>query len=298
MRFDLVDLRLFVNIIDAGSITAGARASHLSAGSASARLTEMEESLGQRLLVRSKGGVHPTPPGIALLEHARTIVFQVEQLQSDMSAFSDGREVQIKVLCNTSSASEFLPPLLSRFLLQHPNVSIDLEERPSMDIVRLVSAGSWHVGIISNAVPSPSLQTVPFRPDPLVAITRRGHPLSARMEDGKTNFVNCLEYDFVGLSGDSALQQHIASHAARAARHLKFKVRLRSLEGVCQMVANGVGISIVPRRAAERYMDGAPVEIIPLMDEWADRMLLLCFRNSEDLPVSAKKLVEYLAAQP
>jgi len=298
MRFDLVDLRLFVNIVDAGSITAGAKASHLSTGSASARVAEMEDSLGQKLLVRSKDGVRPTPPGIALLEHARTILFQVEQLQSDMSAFSDGREVQIKVLCNTSSASEFLPPLLSRFLLQHPNVSIDLEERPSMDIVRLVSSGSWHVGIISSAVPSPSLQTVPFRPDPLVAIARRGHPLTTRAEDGKIGFIDCLDYDFVGLSGDTALQQHIASHAARAGRHLKLKVRLRSLEGVCQMVANGVGISIVPRQAAERYMDVAPVEIVPLADEWADRMLLVCFRNSEDLPGAAKKLVEYLANQP
>lgn len=294
MRFDLVDLRLFVNIVEAGSITAGAKASHLSAGSASARLTEMEDSLGQKLLVRSKGGVSPAPAGIALLEHARTILFQVEQLQADLSIYSAGHKVTIKVLCNTSSASEFLPPLLSQFLLKNPNVSIDLEERPSVEIVRLVSSGSWHVGIISNAVASQSLQTVPFRPDPLVAIAMRGHPLSRLVQDGKLGFVECLDYDFVGLSGDSALHQHIAGHAARAGRHLRLKVRLRSLDGVCQMVANGVGISIVPRRTAMRNMNAAPVDIFDLQDEWADRALLLCFRSMEELPPAACALVDQL----
>jgi DNA-binding transcriptional LysR family regulator len=74
------------------------------------------------------------------------------------------------------------------------------------------------------------------------------------------------------------------------------KVRLRSLDGVCQMVANGVGISIVPRRAAMRNMGAAPVEIVDLQDAWADRALLLCFRNRQELPPPAHALVETLAA--
>ncbi|RZI44819.1 LysR family transcriptional regulator [Herbaspirillum sp. HC18] len=294
MRFDLVDLRLFVNIVEAGSITAGAKASHLSPGSASVRLTEMEQSLGQQLLARHKRGVEPTAPGIALLEHSRTILFQVEQLQSDLSLFSAGQKLQLKVLCNTSSVSEFLPPLLSSFLLANPDVSIDLEERPSTEIVRLVATGSWHLGIISSAVTAHSLQTIPFRPDPLVAIAMRGHPLSAHATDGAITFADCMDYDFVGLSGDSALHQYLSNQAARVGRHLRFKVRLRSLEGVCQMVAGGVGIAIVPQRTALRHADSGALDILDLRESWANRTLQICLRDMDDLPHQARALVEHL----
>lgn len=295
MRFDLVDLRLFVNIVEAGSITAGARASHLSAGSGSARLSEMEESLGQKLLIRGKAGVEPTPPGLALLGHARVILGQVEQLQSDLSAYAAGHKVQLKILCNTSSASESLPPLLSQFLVQHPNVSIDLEEHPSVDIVRLVSSGSWHIGVISDAVAPQALHTLPFQPDLLVAITPCGHPLAANAQGKQISFADCLEYDFVGLTGESALYQHLATHAAQAGRRLKLKARIRDLDGVCRMVANGVGISVVPHRTALRNMETTPVDIAALMDEWAARTLRLCFRRLDELPPQGRALVEFLS---
>lgn len=295
MRFDLVDLRLFVNIVEARSVTAGAKASHLSPGSASVRLTDMEDSLGQKLLVRHKRGVEPTAAGIALLEHARTILFQVEQLQSDLSLFSAGQVLQLKVLCNTSSVSEFLPPLLSSFLLAHPHVSIDLEERPSTEIVRLVATGSWHLGIISNAVVAHGLQTIPFRDDPLVAIATRGHPLCGSAKDREMTFADCIDYDFVGLNGDSALHQYLSNQAARLGRHLRLKVRLRSLEGVCEMVANGVGVSIVPRKTALRHAETSALEIFDLSETWANRTLQLCFRDIDALPPSARALVAHLA---
>lgn len=296
MRFDLVDLRLFVNIVEAGSVTSGAKASHLSPGSASVRLTDMEESLGQKLLLRQKRGVEPTAAGIALLEHARTILFQVEQLQSDLSLFSAGQILQLKVLCNTSSVSEFLPPLLSAFLLAHPNVSIDLEERPSTEIAKLVATGSWHLGIISNAVTAHGLQTIPFRDDPLVAIAARGHALRDYAKAGDLTFADCIDYDFVGLTGDSALHQHLSSQAARLGRHLRLKVRLRSLEGVCEMVANGVGVSIVPRKTALRHAETSPLEIFDLREAWANRSLQLCFRDIDALSPAARALVAHLAS--
>jgi DNA-binding transcriptional LysR family regulator len=66
MHFDLTDLRLYLNILDAGNITAGAACSHLSLAAASARVRAMEASLGIDLLERGRRGVTPTPAGKAL----------------------------------------------------------------------------------------------------------------------------------------------------------------------------------------------------------------------------------------
>ena len=80
MHFDLTDLRLYLNILDTGNITAGAARSHLSLAAASARVRAMEASLGIDLLERGRRGVTPTPAGKALAEHARILLQQALSL--------------------------------------------------------------------------------------------------------------------------------------------------------------------------------------------------------------------------
>ncbi len=63
MRFDLTDLRLFLNVHEAGTITAGAQRSHMTLASASERIRGMEELLGVALLMRDRRGVEVTPAG-------------------------------------------------------------------------------------------------------------------------------------------------------------------------------------------------------------------------------------------
>ena len=63
MRFDLTDLRLFCEVADAGSITAGAEKCAVALAAASTRIRKMEADLGAPLLIRSRQGVTPTPAG-------------------------------------------------------------------------------------------------------------------------------------------------------------------------------------------------------------------------------------------
>ena len=74
MRFDLADLRLFVNVVEAGSITGGAARLNLALAAASTRIRNMEAVLGTPLLHRQRQGVVPTQAGHTLLQHARTLL--------------------------------------------------------------------------------------------------------------------------------------------------------------------------------------------------------------------------------
>ncbi|MDD3838390.1 MAG: LysR family transcriptional regulator, partial [Phenylobacterium sp.] len=80
MRFDITDLRLFCDVVEAGAITRGAERSALALAAASTRIRNMEAALGAPLLVRSRQGVTPTPAGRTLLKHARAILAQAAQL--------------------------------------------------------------------------------------------------------------------------------------------------------------------------------------------------------------------------
>ncbi len=84
VRYDLIDLRLFVNVAEAASITHGARRTHMSLAGASERIRDMETTLGTPLLARGRRGVTLTPPGSMLLQHARTVVAQLQQMRGDL----------------------------------------------------------------------------------------------------------------------------------------------------------------------------------------------------------------------
>ena len=129
MRFDIADLSLFRHVVEAGTITHGAERAHLALAAASTRIRNMEEALGAPLLVRTRQGITPTQAGRTLLQHARVILRQADRLREDLGAYAGGQTGQVRLLSNTNALTEFLPEALSSFLADHPNVSVDLEER-------------------------------------------------------------------------------------------------------------------------------------------------------------------------
>ncbi|MCC6780530.1 MAG: LysR family transcriptional regulator [Hyphomicrobiales bacterium] len=289
MRFDLTDLNLFRHIVEAGSITGGAGRAHLALAAASTRIRNMEETLGAALLVRSRQGVTPTQAGRTLLQHARAILRQAERLREDLGAYGGGLAGQVRLLCNTNALTEFLPEALSSFLAAHPNVSVDLEERLSDEIVGLIAEGVGDLGIVAATVDTSALETFPFRKDRFVLVVAREHPLARR---DKVAFAEVLDHDFVGLDRASALQRFLAEKAARIGQPLRLRVQLRSFDAVCRLVERNVGIGIVPESTARRVANR--IVVIALTDAWALRDLTICVRRFDQLPPYARQLVEQL----
>jgi DNA-binding transcriptional LysR family regulator len=291
MHFDLTDLALFRHVVEAGSITKGAERANLALAAASTRIRNLERSLGAPLLLRTRHGVAPTPAGRTLLGHARTMLAQADRLREDLAAFAGGLAGEIRVLSNTNALTEFLPEALAAFLARHPQVSVALEERLSDEIVGLVAEGVGDVGIVAGTVDTGSLLTFPFRQDRFVVVLPPAHPLAGRPA---LPFAEVLGFDFVGLDRASALQRFLADKAARIGRPLRLRVQLRSFDAVCRLVEAGVGLGIVPETTARRAARGTALAIVALEDGWALRDLTICVRSLDELPVSARQLVEHL----
>jgi DNA-binding transcriptional LysR family regulator len=291
MRFDLTDLRLFRHVAEAQSITRGAERAHLALASASARIRGMEDVLGVPLLKRGRHGVEPTDAGRSLLDHARIVLQQVETMRGDLSAYSRGLRGSVHILANTSAISEHLPGLLVDFLAADPAIDIDLEERESPAIAAAIAAGDADIGIASQAALTSGIEIHPFRPDRLVLVVPRGRPPAGRR---RIAFAELLDFDFVGLRRGTALDEHLATHAARLGRALRLRVRANSLDAVCSMVAAGVGVGIVPEATARRHRRALPVDIVRIADPWALRQLTLCVRDSKRLSRPARRLFEAL----
>lgn len=294
MRFDLADLSLFRDVVEAGSITRGAERAHLALAAASTRIRHMEEALGAALLVRGRQGVIMTQAGRTLLQHTRAILRQAERLREDLGAYAGGVGSQIRVLSNTNALTEFLPEALSSFLAAYPNVSIELEERLSDEIVGLIAEGVADVGIVAGTVDAGALETYPYRRDRFVLVVANEHPLAKR---AKTSFAQVLDRDFVGLDRASALQRFLADKAARIGRPLRLRIQLRSFDAVCRLVEKNVGVGIVPETTAKRATKSMAITAVTLTDAWAVRDLTVCVRSFAELPSYARELVTHLRAE-
>ena len=290
MHFDLTDLRLYLHILDTGNITAGAARSHLSLAAASARIRAMEASLGTEFLQRGRRGVSPTPAGKALAHHARILLQQAGRMQQDLADYAQGVKGQVRLLCNTTAITEYLPEVLADFLCSHPNLDIDLQELPSTRITHALRQGAADLGIVSDAVDTTDLQTQPFRADPLVLILPFGHPLS---DAAPVRFSDALQHDFVGLRNDSALAVYLEEQALHSGSRMQVRIRADGFEGVLRMVARGAGLAIVPLAAIERATPRS-FNSIPLNEPWARRTLMLCARDFSALPGYAKALLQAL----
>ena len=295
MRLDIADLQLFLCVVDAGSITAGARQAHLALGSASERLRAIEADIGTSLLHRHPRGISLTEAGATLEHHARQILLQQSQLRDELRSFAAGGHGTLRLYANTAGLTTFLPVRLGPWLAERPRLRVELLERTSAHIVSAIAAGQVEAGLISDAVDVGPLHLQPVADDPLVVLLPESHDLGTRHN---LVFADVLSEPFVALADGNALQDHIDDHARVARRRLDVRVRMKTFEGLCSLVGLGVGVGIVPRTVARQHRRATKTVAVPLGDAWANRKLCVCFSDWARLSPAMRSLLLHLGAAP
>ena len=290
-RISPSDLRLFLAVAEAGTITAGAHQIHLSLAAASTRLQKLEHAIGATVFVRSKQGVSMTDAGRTLFRHAGRLQRNMEALHAEMAAHAQGVRSTVRVLCNTAAMTEYLPRLIGQFLIQHRDIDIDLRELDSHDVLSAMHQEQADIGIVADYVGTEGLKTQLFRTDRLVAIM----PIGSESETQSTvSFIDLLEMPFVGLPAESGLSRFLQSQALHHGRGIHHRIRVRSLDDVMNLVVEGVGVAVIPEAAAIRLANEYVI-IRPLVDSWSTRRLLLCAASNVRIGLAAANLFDFLS---
>ncbi|CAI8829121.1 LysR family transcriptional regulator [Pseudomonas sp. IT-P171] len=294
MHFDLTDLRLFIHIAEAASLSQGARRAFMSPAAASVRIKALEAQLNNHLLYRDSKGVELTDAGSKLLQHARLIMRQVGYLKTEFTEFGADSSGHIRIFANTTAVTEFLPELLSGFLAQRPGVTVDLRERLSRDIIRGVLDGSTDIGIIAGPVTAKNLQVLQFSTDRLVLIVPEGHELTRRKH---IRLRDTVAFHHVGMQEGSTLQAFVRDKAELMGETLVWRIQLSSFEAVCRMVEAGIGIGVIPESAALRNSKTMKLAILELDEPWVVRDRSILIRDFDALPGCVKALISLLREQ-
>jgi DNA-binding transcriptional LysR family regulator len=293
-RIDFITLKLFSTIADELNLTKAAEREHLALAAVSKRITDLEEESGVQLLYRLAKGVALTPGGHALLHHARNILSSLERLDADLSEYSRGVRGHVRIYANTSSIIQFLPEDLSSFLTQHSAIKIDMQEKMSAEIIRAVREGLTDIGVYNAHVPAEGLEVFPYRQDRLILIAPTGHPLAGR---SAVTLQDAAEYDFVALRQDSSLHWLVCQSAQKLGIVLRVRIQVHSFDAICRMIETGLGVGILPDKAAQSHIRSMRIVGIPIDGSWAQRKINLCVRDYNALSVISKQLVDHLSSQ-
>src|SRR6201990_219615 len=164
-RIDLTTLRLFIAICEEQNLTRAAVREGIAASAVSKRMNDFESAFGISLFERLSKGMALTPAGEALLHHARVTLLNVEKIAVELSEYSQGVRGHVRMFANLSAIVQYLPEDLSAFFAAHELLRVDLQERPSGQVVRGIEEGTAEIGICSAEADSRALEVFHYRYD-------------------------------------------------------------------------------------------------------------------------------------
>lgn len=254
-KIDLNDLHIFRSVVREGSVTRAARLLHRVPSNVTTRVKQFEARLGVTLFRRQGRGLVLTDAGHTLLGHAEKLLQMADQAEQALESGPVRGVLRLGSL--ESAAGARLPPMLSAFHAQYPEVSLELQTGTSAALLRRLEQFEIEAAFVSEPFEKGKLSSLPAFEEELVLITARDAPRLRRPVDMSGQTVVAFPH---GCSYRRCLIEWLAEEGAAPARMLD----LGSYHAIVACVAAGTGIAIVPAEVLDHAVLGTAVQRHPL----------------------------------
>jgi DNA-binding transcriptional LysR family regulator len=242
MSISIQGLRVFLSILEQGSLSAAGRQMGLTQPAVSNHLHALEKRFEVALLVRG-GRVRATPAGECLANHARRVLEEISNLEEDMAHYSapHGRLV---VGASTTPGEVLVPHVAAEFSARYPDVTLDVEIADTEETLKALLEREVEFAIVGREVDHPRLDSWAIEQDELVLVVAATDPL-ASSEVATEDLADRL---FVMREEGSATRQATEEGLATVGIAPRVAMELGSNAAVVGAVAEGAGIGVVPVR--------------------------------------------------
>jgi LysR family hydrogen peroxide-inducible transcriptional activator len=229
------------------SFSEAARRCHVSQPGLSAQVRQAEETLGVRLFERDRRNVFVTPEGEAIVRRARRVLAETEELVSTAERFEEeGLVGTLRMGVIPTVAPYLLPQSLPRVRKEYPQLRLLLYEGQTHDIVARLHNGSLDLLLLALEADLGGAETHALFRDEFALALPSGHPLSNKRRVADAD----LATDEILLLDDGHCLRDQALPVCRRARAREVDdFRAGSLPTLAQMVASGLGMTLLPRIA-------------------------------------------------
>ena len=249
---DVRQLSTLVAIADHGTFSAAARALYTVQSNVSSHIARLEKELGVTLVDRSQGGL--TDEGIRVVERARRILNEMDDISADMSSRNEDVSGQTRLGVIGTTARWLIPRFLSRLGDEHPGVRVIVQEGATSSLVPNVLSGQLNGAVVHLPVDDPELVIDPLFAEDLLLLAADGHPLA---EHDTISLADLHEVPLLLPPPGSALRRVLERAAASADMTLRAQAEVDGVRLLASLAFDGFGAAIVPATAVPTWLEGS-----------------------------------------
>jgi LysR family hydrogen peroxide-inducible transcriptional activator len=280
MRPSVRQLECAVAVADARHFGRAARACALSQPALSAQVRALEDALGVQLFERGRRGVTITRAGEEIVARGRVALRALDDLREAARGLCEPLAGPLHLGVIPTVAPYLLPRWLRAVRRRHPRLALYLHEEKTDDLVRGLREGRLDALLLALPVPGDDLECLTLFEEPFLLAAPASHPL-ARRRPRRVGEADLAGETVLLLEDGHCLREQALAVCTRAGAREAEQVRASSLGTLVQMVANGLGVTLLPESALAVEVRGRrELAVLPFQPPAPHRRIGLVWRRA------------------
>ncbi len=292
MHASFRQLRLFLALVDTGSVSAAAKQAHVTQPTASMQLKELSVNIGEPLFEVISKKVHLTDAGERLAKTVRSMLSEWQSFEQEMAQFKGLTRGRLKVAA-VSTAKYFIPQMLGDFCKRYPDIEIAFEVLNRDGVVTRLENNMDDLYIMSMPPAHIDIEDEIFMSNPIVIIAANNHPLAKKK---KIELKDLKNEKFVMRERGSGTRMAVDAFFRKKHFYPEIRLELGTNEAVRNSVAANLGIAALSTHSLgnnhNQEIKVLQVQDFPLMSSWH----IVSLKGKKLSPIAAafkKHLMEY-----
>jgi len=275
-------IEAFLNVADGGSFRFAAERMFITQSAVSQTIRKLEDSLGERLLVRDRRGARPSSAGLLFMPIARDILRRMEEGRQAIEDLRGLRRGVLAIGAVDIASIYLLPEIFRRYQRSYPQIRLSVRVAGSRALQQALARGELDLAFLFSESMPQGLEGRPFDEDPMIPVA----PFSPRKRDDDTGWITyprgsvtreLLERSFA----ESGLPFHVLMEIDRP-------------EVILQLVAAGLGRAVLPKRLVDSLGGLVKVRRLRIAGLSVTRTIWLLHREAGRLSPAARGFIEEL----
>jgi DNA-binding transcriptional LysR family regulator len=283
---DFKQIEAFISVAKYKSFSKAANNIFLSQPTISAQISALEKDLNVQLFDRTSKEVKLTSYGETFLDYALDMINTRNSALSHLSSFNNNITGRFTLSASSTPCNSIVPGLIQDFINLYPEVSLNIIEEPSGEIIDNILKFNCEIGIIGNLIRDDRINTYKLVEDELILISSP----SLNVPD-VISLEETLNYKFIFRERNSGTRKSFEKSLMDReldAERIKISCEVNSLDTLLQLVKRGVGISIVSRKICEEFFDLDNIKISTFKNLELKRYIYLITNARRTLTPPAK----------
>ncbi len=257
----------------------------------SRQIAALEDELEVALFTRIKKRVSLTPAGQEFALYVRNAMDQLQEGQQFLTELQAGQRGTVRIGCIESLATAFLPALFASFHQHYPHIRLKVRVNHTDELTTFVEQGEVELGLILDPRLQSELLIVKelFR-QPLHLLVSAQHPL-AQMKAPAVTLEQITTEPFLLLDETSRMGQITTRIFAQRGLPLRPLVEIKSVEGLKEMVKQGVGVTLTLPALIRPSQIGSDLVLLPISDVAEEIIFALVYRRAGSISRAARELI-------